>query len=139
MFLKMTTNNIVYELQARSDNWINFSLETLSKLDCFLLSQGDDIGTRFVQLAIGYGITHSIQSGCFRRLVQSPCGKIKEGVLVQDILQLHRQQTLPLVVMYAFLWLNKSRHACSSVKICILVDSCVKHYLAKSVGVATGK
>ena len=39
---------------------------------------------------------------------------------------------------YAFLWLNKSiaRHTSSSVKIC---DSCIKHYVAKSVHVATGK
>ena len=54
-----------------------------------------------------------------------------EGVLVHDVLQLHCQQTL---ADYSFLWLNKSRYASSSVKICILVTaSCVKHYVAKRV------
>ena len=42
---------------------------------------------------------------------------------------------------YAFLWLNKSRHTSSSVKICIFVTavSSIMHYEAKSVHVATGK
>ena len=38
---------------------------------------------------------------------------------------------------YAFLWLNKSRHASSSVKICILVIAALRS--KKSVHVATGK
>ena len=65
----------------------------------------------------------------------------REGVLVHDVLQLHCQQTLALIVHdYVFLWLNKSRHASSSVKICMLVIAvCIKHYIAKSVHVATGK
>ena len=37
---------------------------------------------------------------------------------------------------YAFLWLNKSRHTSSSVKICILVTAVSS---TKSVHVATGK
>ena len=56
---------------------------------------------------------------------------------------------------YAFLWLNKSRHASSSVKICILVTAVLIkhyqeyiigrdiiyswHYVAKSVHIAAGK
>ena len=41
---------------------------------------------------------------------------------------------------YAFLWLNKSRYTSSSVKFKLhFSDSCVQHYVAKSVHIATGK
>ena len=39
---------------------------------------------------------------------------------------------------YAFLRLNKSRHASSIIKL-HFSDGCIKHYIAKSVHVATGK
>ena len=64
----------------------------------------------------------------FRGLVQSPCGKINVimtlgGGLVHDVLQLHCQQIFSFSCDYAFLWLNKSRHTSSSVKICIFVTA----------------
>ena len=64
-----------------------------------------------------------------------------EGVLVHDVLQLHCQQILALVViMHSQLWLNKSGHTSSSVKICIFVTAVLStSYLAESVHVATGK
>ena len=41
---------------------------------------------------------------------------------------------------YAFLWLNKFGHASSSASQNLhFSDSCVKHYVAKSVHVAIGK
>ena len=41
---------------------------------------------------------------------------------------------------WAFLWLNKSGHTSSSVKICIFVTAVLNtSYLAESVHVATGK
>ena len=63
-----------------------------------------------------------------------------EGVLLHDVLQTAVSADFSFSCDYAFLWLNKSRHTSSSVKICIQVsDSCVKHYVANSVHVATGK
>ena len=63
----------------------------------------------------------------------------EKGVMIHDTLQLHCQQTLALVVIMSFLWLNKSRHASSSIKICILVTIVPNTTVAKIVHVATGK
>ena len=62
-----------------------------------------------------------------RGLVQNPCGKISV------IMTLGGQGSWSMTFYncidfsfscdYAFLWLNKSRHASSSVKICILVTA----------------
>ena len=81
-------------------------------------------------------------------LVQSLCGKINVIMtLGGGGLGLWRFITalsadFSFCYDYALLWLNKSRHASSNVKICInFSDSYVKHYVAKSacVHVATGK
>ena len=57
--------------------------------------------------------------------------------MVHDVLQ---QADFRFSCDYAFLSLNKSRHASSSVKICILVIyTSVEHNVATSVHVATGK
>ena len=59
----------------------------------------------------------------------------EKGVLIRDNLQLHCQQTLALNVIMSFLWLNKSRHASSSIKICILVTTVPNITVAKNVHV----
>ena len=58
--------------------------------------------------------------------------------MAQDVLQLHCQQILALVVIM---------HSCGRIRLdtppavskFAFCDSCIKHYVAKSVHVATGK
>ena len=78
-----------------------------------------------------------------RGLVQSPCGKINvimtlggRGSWSMTFSTTALSGDFSFSCDYAFLWLNKPRHTSSSVQIC---DSCIKHYVAKSVHVATGK
>ena len=78
-----------------------------------------------------YGVVCLKLIDCLGGLVQSPCGKINvlmtlggEGVLVHDVLQLHsRSADFSYSCDYAFLWLNKSGHTSSSVKICFLMTA----------------